>query len=82
MCSFVLFFFPSWVFNTPHNSYTPRLEGKFQLFPRPRPPSLGNNTLTFYLLYHMRVILVLRIFLCSWKMPYMRASLVGGQPGT
>ena len=38
--------------------------------------------LFIYLRYHILVILVFRIFLCSWKMPYMRASLVGGQPGT
>lgn len=35
-----------------------------------------------YFLYHILVILVILIFLCSWKMPYMSASLVGGQPGT
>lgn len=35
-----------------------------------------------YFRYHILVILVSLIFLCSWKMPYMRASLVGGQPGT
>jgi len=31
-----------------------------------------------YFLYHNRVILVCRIFFWSWKMPYMRASEVGG----
>lgn len=35
-----------------------------------------------YLRYHILVILVFLILRCSWKMPYMRASLVGGQPGT
>lgn len=27
-------------------------------------------------------ILVCLIFFCSWKMPYIRASEVGGHPGT
>lgn len=35
-----------------------------------------------YFLYHIRVILVCLIFFCSWKMPYMSASAVGGHPGT
>lgn len=35
-----------------------------------------------YFLYHIRVILVCLIFFCSWKMPNMSASAVGGQPGT
>lgn len=35
-----------------------------------------------YFRYHILVILVSLIFLCSAKMPYMRASEVGGQPGT
>lgn len=29
-----------------------------------------------------KLTLVCLIFFCSWKMPYMSASLVGGQPGT
>lgn len=29
-------------------------------------------------LYHMRVILVCLIFFCSWKIPYIKASDVGG----
>ena len=40
------------------------------------------NPNSLYFLYHILVIFVFRIFLCSWKMPYMSASLVGGQPGT
>lgn len=35
-----------------------------------------------YFLYHMRVIRVWRCFFWSWKMPYINASAVGGQPGT
>jgi hypothetical protein len=35
-----------------------------------------------YLRYHILVILVCLIFFCSWKIPNMRASAVGGQPGT
>jgi hypothetical protein len=35
-----------------------------------------------YFLYHILVILVCLIFFCSWKIPYMSASLVGGHPGT
>jgi hypothetical protein len=31
-----------------------------------------------YFLYHSRVIFVCLIFFCSWKMPYIRASDVGG----
>jgi hypothetical protein len=37
---------------------------------------------TIYFLYHILVILVCLIFFCSWKMPYMSASAVGGHPGT
>lgn len=37
---------------------------------------------TVYLRYHILVILVCLIFFCSWKIPNMRASAVGGQPGT
>lgn len=40
------------------------------------------HSLLAYFLYHMRVILVCLIFFCSWKMPNMSASAVGGQPGT
>ena len=35
-----------------------------------------------YFLYHIRVILVCRIFFCNWKIPNISASDVGGQPGT
>lgn len=35
-----------------------------------------------YFLYHILVILVCLIFFCSWKIPYMSASAVGGHPGT
>ena len=38
------------------------------------------RVLVNYFLYHNRVILVCLIFFCSWKMPYIRASEVGG-PG-
>lgn len=40
------------------------------------------QTLVIYFLYHMREILVCLIFFCSWKMPYISASDVGGHPGT
>jgi hypothetical protein len=33
-----------------------------------------------YFLYHILVILVCLIFFCSWKIPYIKASDVGG-PG-
>ena len=35
-----------------------------------------------YLLYHILVIFVCLIFFCSWKIPYISASDVGGHPGT
>jgi len=35
-----------------------------------------------YLLYHILVIFVCLIFFCNWKIPYINASDVGGQPGT
>lgn len=35
-----------------------------------------------YLRYHKVPFLDLFIFLCSWSMPYSRASAVGGHPGT
>lgn len=35
-----------------------------------------------YLLNQTCVFLVRPIFFCSWSRPYMRASAVGGQPGT
>lgn len=53
--------------------------------PSPLLPSIAataTTDTTVYFRYHMRVILVCRILRCSWKMPYMSASLVGGQPGT
>ena len=34
-----------------------------------------------YFLYHILVILVCVIFFCSWKIPYIRASDVGGPAG-
>lgn len=37
---------------------------------------------SIYFLYHILVIFVCLIFFCSWKMPYINASDVGGQPGT
>lgn len=40
------------------------------------------STMTLYFLYHILVILVCLIFFCSWKMPYISASAVGGHPGT
>lgn len=35
-----------------------------------------------YFLYHKRVTLVFIIFFCNWKTPYIKASAVGGHPGT
>lgn len=52
----------------------------FPVFPSIDFPFILSTSI--YRLYHIRLILVLRIFLCSWKIPYMRASLVGGHPGT
>jgi len=46
---------------------------------RPLQPS---NPIQIYFRYHILVILVWRIFFCSWKIPYISASLVGGHPGT
>jgi hypothetical protein len=37
-----------------------------------------NESINNYFLYHILVILVCLIFFCSWKMPYIRASDVGG----
>jgi hypothetical protein len=52
-------------------------------FPGPATPNLYlSHKLFAYFLYHIRVILVCLIFFCSWKMPNMSASAVGGQPGT
>lgn len=38
--------------------------------------------ISIYFLYHNLVILVFIIFFCNWKTPYIKASAVGGQPGT
>lgn len=35
-----------------------------------------------YFLYHNLVILVFIIFFCNWNTPYIKASAVGGHPGT
>ena len=60
------------------------MHGHEWLFPFvPQHPHLYHPTRTIaYFLYHMRVILVCLIFFCSWKIPNMSASAVGGQPGT
>lgn len=52
------------------------------LYTGPTPSTTASAPPTPYFRYHILVILVVRIFLCSWKMPYMSASLVGGHPGT
>jgi len=53
---------------------------------RPAPASANTNLFpcfaSDYFLYHSLVIRVCLIFFWSWKMPYIRASLVGGHPGT
>ena len=54
----------------------------------PQPPSrplaidINIHITITYFLYHILVILVSLILRWSWKMPYIRASLVGGHPGT
>lgn len=50
------------------------------------PPCIGTHVhpthRIVYFLYHIREILVCLIFFCSWKIPNISASAVGGQPGT
>ena len=43
---------------------------------------LWHKPISLYLFSQIWVFLVLAIFFCSCSSPYMRASAVGGQPGT
>ena len=43
---------------------------------------LWHKACILYLFSQIWVFLVLAIFFCSCSSPYMRASAVGGQPGT
>ena len=43
---------------------------------------LWHKPIILYLFSQIWVFLVLAIFFCSCSSPYMRASAVGGQPGT
>ncbi len=71
-------------------SFTPRPNKTGPAAPHMDPSSSPRASASLFLLssrlthfrYHILVIFVFRIFLCSWKMPYMSASLVGGHPGT